>query len=178
MKLAQIFASRPTGDVVNGLAVKGTADGEMTSPRISATIQSTDGSLENVSYNNLDLTAAYFNRRASARPLNVGVFGGSMTADADAVFGDVPTFNATLAMRNLNIEEGLRSQNIERGQHRARLSDRQRGRDGQRRGLGSNQADAARQRASRNRERQADGRQYRRRRAQRGRQRRRASARS
>jgi hypothetical protein len=112
VKLAQIFASRPSSDVINGLVVKGTADGELTSPRISSTIQSTDGSLENISYNNLDLTAAYFNRRASARPLNVGVFGGSLTADADTVLGDVPTFNATLAMRNLNIEEGLRSQNV------------------------------------------------------------------
>jgi hypothetical protein len=112
VKLAQIFASRPPSDVINGLEVKGTADGELTSPRISATIQSADGSLENISYNNLDLTAAYFNGRASARPLNVGMFGGSLTADADAVLGDVPTFNVTLAMRNLNIEEGLRSQNI------------------------------------------------------------------
>ena len=112
VKLAQLLASRPPSDVINGLAVNGTADGELASPRISATIQSTDGSLENVSYNNLDLTAAYFNARASARPLNVGLFGGSLTADVDAVLGDVPTFNATLEMRNLNIEEGLRSQNI------------------------------------------------------------------
>jgi uncharacterized protein involved in outer membrane biogenesis len=113
VKLAQIFASRPPSDVVNGLAVKGTADRELASPRISATIQSTDGSLENVSYNNLDLTAAYFNRRASARPLSVGMFEGSLTADADAVLGDVPTFNVTLAMRNLNMEQALRSQNID-----------------------------------------------------------------
>ncbi len=113
VKLAQIFASRPPTDVVNGLVVKGTADGELTSPRISATIQSTDGSLENVSYNNLDLTAAYFKHRASARPLNVGVFGGSIAANADAVLGDVPTFNVTLAMRNLNMEEALHSQNID-----------------------------------------------------------------
>ena len=113
VKLAQIFASRPPSDVINGLAVKGTADGELTSPRISATIQSTDGSLENVTYNSLDLTAAYFNGRASARPLNVGMFEGSLTADADAVLGDVPTFNVTLTMRNLNMEQALRSQNID-----------------------------------------------------------------
>ncbi|MGA9724409.1 MAG: AsmA-like C-terminal region-containing protein [Candidatus Binatus sp.] len=113
VKLAQIFASRPPGDVVNGLTVKGTADGAIASPRISATIQSTDGSLENVSYRNLDLTAAYFNGRASARPLNAGVFGGSLTANADAVLGDVPRFNITLAMRSLNMEQALRSQNID-----------------------------------------------------------------
>jgi len=113
VKLAQAFASRPLGDVVNGLVVKGTADGQLTSPRISATIRSTDGTLENVSYNSLELTAAYLNGRASARPLNVGVFGGTLRADADAVFGAVPTFDATLAMQNLNMEQAMRSQNIE-----------------------------------------------------------------
>jgi hypothetical protein len=113
VKLAQIFASRSPGDLVNGLVVKGTADGEISSPRISATIQSTNGSLENVSYNNLDATAAYFNGRASARPLNVDVFGGSLAANADLILGAVPTFNLTLAMRNLNMEQALRSQNIE-----------------------------------------------------------------
>jgi uncharacterized protein involved in outer membrane biogenesis len=112
VKLAQIFAGRPPSDVVNMLVVKGTADGEITSPRISVAIQSSDGSLENVSYNNLDLTAAYLNGRASARPLSVGVFGGSLRADADAVFGAASTFNVTLAMQNLNLEQALRSQNV------------------------------------------------------------------
>ncbi len=115
VKLAQVFAfaGRQPGEVVNQLAVKGTADGEMTSPRISATIQSTDGSLENVPYRNLDLTAAYLNGHASAHPFNVGVFGGSLTAQADAVFGAAPTFNVTLGMKNLNVEQALRSQNID-----------------------------------------------------------------
>lgn len=115
VKLAQVFAfaGRQPGEVVNQLAVKGTADGEITSPRISATIQSTDGSLENVPYRNLDLTAAYLNGRGSAHPFNVGVFGGSLTAQADAVFGAAPTFNVTLGMKNLNVEQALRSQNID-----------------------------------------------------------------
>jgi hypothetical protein len=112
VKLAELFASRPASDLVNGLVINGTADGELTSPRFSATIRSADGSLENVSYNNLDLTAAYLKGRASARPLNVDIFGGSLRADADAVFGNVPTFNVTLAMRSLNMEQALQSQNI------------------------------------------------------------------
>ena len=53
------------------------------------------------------------NGRASARPLNVDVFGGSLTAEADAVFGAAPTFNLTLVMKNLNVEQALRSQNID-----------------------------------------------------------------
>ena len=112
LKLEQIFASRPASDVVNGLAIKGAADGELSSPRISATIHSANGSLENVTYTNLDTTAAYLNRRASARPLNVEVFGGSLRADADAVFGAMPTFDVTLVMRNLDMEQALRSQSI------------------------------------------------------------------
>ena len=165
VRLAQILASRPNSDVVNGLDVNGTANGEISSPRLSATIRSTDGSLQNVAYNNLDLTAAYFNHRVSARPLNVGLFGGSITADADAEFGEVPTFDTTLVMRNLNIEEGLRSQNIEAAHTLRGFLTGNVAANGQRRELGTNQADAARQRARLNRERQAGGRQYCRRRA-------------
>ena len=113
MKLAEIFPSRPASDVVNQLSVDGTADGELAAPRISARILSTDGSIENVSYRNLDLTAAYKDSRASARPFNIDAFGGSIEADADAVLGSSPSFNATLKMRNLNVEQALRSQNLD-----------------------------------------------------------------
>lgn len=112
VKLAQLVASRPPSDVVNGLAVRGTADGEIGSPRISAAISSSDGSLENVSYSALEMNAAYLNRRASIRQLNAAMFQGSITADADANFADVPRFDLTLLMRSLNVEQALRSQNI------------------------------------------------------------------
>lgn len=112
VKLAQVFAGRPPGDIVNGLVMKGTLDGEISAPRISAAVQSADGSLENVSYRNLDVTAAYFNRRASARSLKVQMFQGSLAADADAVFDAVPTFNVTLMMQNINMEQALHSQKI------------------------------------------------------------------
>ena len=135
VKLAQIFAGRPPSDVVNMLVVKGTADGEITSPRISVAIQSSDGSLENVSYNNLDLTAAYLNGRASARPLSVGVFGGSLRADADAVFGAASTFNVTLAMQKSEPGTSAALAKCRHGQHRARPRDRQRCGYGQRREL-------------------------------------------
>jgi uncharacterized protein involved in outer membrane biogenesis len=112
VKLAQLVPGRPPSDVVNALMVRGTADGEISSPRISAAIQSSDGSLQNVSYSGLATNAAYLNRRASIRQLNAAMFQGSITADADANFAGVPAFNLTLAMRNLNVEQALRSQNI------------------------------------------------------------------
>ena len=170
VKLAQVFASRPPGDLMNGLVVKGTADGEISAPRISAAIQSTDGSLQNVSYRNLDLTAAYLNGRASARPLNVDVFGGSLTADTDAVFGARADLQRHAGDEKSEHGTSAALAKYRRGQHRARVSDRQRGGVGQRHGLESNQADDSRQRTSVNRERQAGRRQYRGRRAQRCRQ--------
>lgn len=113
IKLGELFPSRPGSDLINRLVVNGTADGELASPRISARILSTDGSVENISYRNFDLTAAYKDSRLFARPFDIDAFGGSLEADADATLGASPGFNATLKMRNLNVEQALRSQDIE-----------------------------------------------------------------
>src|SRR6202030_1377791 len=56
---------------------------------------------------------AYKDSRLYARPFNIDAFEGSLEADADADFGASPGFNATLKMRNLNVEQALRSQNID-----------------------------------------------------------------
>jgi uncharacterized protein involved in outer membrane biogenesis len=113
LKLGELFPSRPGSGTINQLVVNGTADGEPASPRFSARILSSDGSLEHASYHNLDVTAAYKDNRAAARPFMIGAFGGSLEADADAVLGATTSFNATLKMRNLNVEQALRSQNID-----------------------------------------------------------------
>ncbi len=112
LRLAQIVPDRPPGDVVNQLVVSGTATGQIATPQISATIQSADGSLQNVSYRGLSLTAAYANGHAVAHPLKVGVFGGSLLADGSLELGKTPQFNTTLMMNGLDIEQALRSQNL------------------------------------------------------------------
>ena len=96
LKLGELFPSRPGSGTINQLVVNGTADGELASPRFSARILSSDGSLEHASYRNLDLTAAYKDSRLYARPFNIDAFGGSLEADADATLGASPSFNATL----------------------------------------------------------------------------------
>jgi hypothetical protein len=113
IKLSEIFPSRPGNDLINQLVVNGTADGELSAPRFSARILSSGGSLQNVLYRNFDLTAAYKDSRLFARPFIIDAFGGSLEADADATLGASPSFNATLKMRNLNVEQALRSQNID-----------------------------------------------------------------
>jgi hypothetical protein len=68
------------------------------------------------------VTAAYKNNRAAARPLMIDAIGDSLDADADAVLGASPSFNATLKMRNLNLEQTLRFAKYRGRQHRARIS--------------------------------------------------------
>jgi uncharacterized protein involved in outer membrane biogenesis len=112
LRLPQLVPNRPPGDVLNQLTVNGTATGEIAAPQISATIQSTDGSLQNVSYRGLELTAAYANSHLVAHPLKVGVFGGSLLADGSLEVATTPQFNATLMMNGLDIEQALRSQDL------------------------------------------------------------------
>ena len=112
LRLAQIVPDRPPNDVLNRLTVNGTATGEIAEPQISAVVQSTDGSLQNVSYRNLDLTAAYSSGHVVAHPLKVGVFGGSLSADGSLELGKTPQFSGTLVMNNLDVEQALRSQNL------------------------------------------------------------------
>jgi hypothetical protein len=48
IKLGDLFPSRPGSGVISQLVVNGTADGELASPRLSARVLSSDGSLEHV----------------------------------------------------------------------------------------------------------------------------------
>ena len=113
LKLGELFLSSAGSGTINQLVVNGTADGELASSRFSARILSSDRSLGHASYRNLDVTAAYKDNRAAARPFMIDAFGGSLEADADAVLGATTSFNATLKMRNLNVQQALRSQNID-----------------------------------------------------------------
>ena len=113
LKLGELFPSRAGSRTINQLVVNGTADGELASPRFSTRILSSDRSLGHASYRNLDVTAAYKYNRAGARPFMIDAFGGSLEADADAVLGATTSFNATLKMRNLNVQQALRSRNID-----------------------------------------------------------------
>jgi uncharacterized protein involved in outer membrane biogenesis len=113
VRMADLTPSQSRTDVVNQVAATGTADGEMASPRVSARIRSGNGTVENVAYQNLDVTAAYKASRVSMRPLSAGIFGGTISGNVDAVTGAAPRFNLTLAMRNLDLEQALRSQGLE-----------------------------------------------------------------
>ncbi|HEY6420130.1 MAG TPA: AsmA-like C-terminal region-containing protein [Candidatus Binataceae bacterium] len=113
VRLFDLSLSRPRDEVVNQLAVSGSAGGEISAPDLSAKINSSDGSVANVAYRNLDLTAAYRDGRLSLRRLNMDVFGGSLSTDTDALLGATPNFDVALRMKNINVEQALSSQQID-----------------------------------------------------------------
>lgn len=113
VRLHELFPSRPHGELVNRLVVTGTAGGTIGAPNIDARISSSDGQIANIAYRNLDLAATYGNGRVSARPLNVDVFGGAIALNLNAILGTPRRFSIGLAMRNVNVEQALRSRNID-----------------------------------------------------------------
>lgn len=113
VRLSEFFPSRPPDEVVKQFVVVGTANGEADSSNIRAKIRSSDGSIANILYRNLDVTAAYDGKHASVRPLNVEVFGGDVSLNTEAILGTTPHFNLALSTRNVNVEQALRAQDVE-----------------------------------------------------------------
>ncbi len=113
VRISDLLANRPRDEVVNQLAISGTAAGEISAPQINAKINSSDGSAVNIAYRNLDLTAAYHDGQVSLRPLNIDVFGGSLSTDTDVVLGAAPNFTLALHTKNVNVEEALSSQQLD-----------------------------------------------------------------
>ncbi len=112
LKLAEFVPSRPpeAGEVIEQLAITGTAGGEMSSPNINAQIASSSGQVAAVAYHSLSLQAGYDGKRASAHALKIEAFGGSIAGDADAVLGERPQFNATLNTNQIDLQQALKSQ--------------------------------------------------------------------
>ena len=112
LKLTDLLSDRPAGEVVNQVVITGTADGALSSPRLNARIKSPDGQLTNIGYRNLDVTAAYKDGRLIEKPIKMNLLDGSVSAEIDATFDAQPHFTIGIAMNNLNVEQGLRSQSV------------------------------------------------------------------
>ena len=71
LKLDELFPGRPPDELMNRLAVTGTAEGALNSPDLKARIVSPDGTLNWIAYRNLDLEAEYgaaASKRIRSRP--------------------------------------------------------------------------------------------------------------
>jgi hypothetical protein len=118
--------------MVKQLVVVGTANGKAGSSNIRAKIRSSDGSVANISYRKLDVTAGYEGEHASAWPLNVEVFGGYVSLNAEATLSTTPRFNLAASTRNVSVEQMAALASRRSGRHAARVPDRRPDRVGRR----------------------------------------------
>jgi uncharacterized protein involved in outer membrane biogenesis len=109
---ARFLKNRNPGEVLDNVVVTGTARGDLTAPVINARVLSSDGLFASVRYRNLDATTTYADHRISLRPLLVGVFEGTVAANANATLGERARFGLGLNLAHVNVEQALRSQNI------------------------------------------------------------------
>lgn len=112
LKLDELHPGRPQGEVMNRLAVTGTASGTLSAPDLNAQIVSPDGTVNRVPYQNLDLDGEYTRGRVQAHPLKADVFGGSIVANANATLGHAPSFGVGMKLSKVDLEPALRSQKI------------------------------------------------------------------
>ncbi len=108
LKLAEFLPGRPPREALNRLKISGDAHGSFAAPNLNVTVKSADGTVADLDYRDLDLTAVYTDDRLSAQPLKLAVFGGSLSANGNILFEATPQFDFALKMNRLNAEQLLR----------------------------------------------------------------------
>jgi hypothetical protein len=112
LRLDELHPGRPAGEVMNQVAISGTATGAPDSPQVAARIASPDGTVNRVTYQHLNLDVDYNRGRLHAHPLQADVFGGSLVANVNAVIAGAPSFGIGMKLHRIDLGPALRSQNI------------------------------------------------------------------
>ncbi len=110
LRLADLVPGRDPAEQVRQLQASGTAAGEMSSPAVTATVSSAQGTIANVNYNAFELQADWANQQFTARALKLGAFGGSIDGNAKAMLATAPQFNVALNLASIDLQQALQSQ--------------------------------------------------------------------
>ncbi len=108
--LADLVPKRPTDEHLNKLSVAGTvASASGGAYSVTAKVTSSDGLVQNVAYQSLDVTAAMVNKTLDLKSLKLGVFGGRIAASGQATLASKPSFNLTMNADSVNLQKLLES---------------------------------------------------------------------
>ena len=109
--LADLSPKRPADEHLNKLTAEGTvASASGGAYSFTAKVTSTDGLVQDVAYQALDITAAMVNRTLDLKSLKLGVFGGRIAASGQATLASRPSFNLTMNADSVNLQKLLESQ--------------------------------------------------------------------
>ncbi len=112
LRLAEVVPSRKSDnpEELRQLSASGTFGGTLAAPEVSADARSGAGTVSNVEYQDLALTASYADQRVDIRSVKFNAFGGTIAASAVATMTKARPFEATLNLDNIDLEKALASQ--------------------------------------------------------------------
>src|SRR5208282_3053131 len=109
--LADLVSSRPPDDVINQLFAKGAASiGSVAGPTLDAQITSPSGNLNNVPYQNLDLSLSLTGKQARVTLLKLKAFSGDIVATGNTQLDAGAPMAASISFTNINIQQALEAQ--------------------------------------------------------------------
>ena len=109
--LADLVSSRPPDDVINQLFAKGAASiGSIAGPTLDAQITSPSGNLNNVPYQNLDLSLSLTGKQARVTLLKVKAFSGHIVATGNTEIEKSAPMAASISFTGIDVQQALDSQ--------------------------------------------------------------------
>ena len=109
--LADLVPSRPPDEVINQLFAKGAASiGSVAGPTLDAQITSPSGNLDNVPYQNLDLSLSLTGKQARVTMLKVKAFSGDIVATGNTRIETSAPMAASISFTNIDVQQALDSQ--------------------------------------------------------------------
>ncbi len=112
LKLSELLPSRKSEspEELRQLTASGTLGGSLSAPQLNASIASPDGSVANVAYRNLALTATYGDKRIDLNSIKLNGFDGTIAGAGAATMAGARPIEATLNLDHIDLEKALASQ--------------------------------------------------------------------
>jgi uncharacterized protein involved in outer membrane biogenesis len=110
--LAEVAPSRPIEDVINRLALNGTATTRDIGPLIDAKLSTPSGNLNGVEYQNLTGQVSLNGNQARLMALHLNAFSGEIAATGYTMIGAPTPSHASISFSNLDIQKAAESQKM------------------------------------------------------------------
>jgi uncharacterized protein involved in outer membrane biogenesis len=111
LHLADLVSSRPPDDVINQLFAKGGASiGSVAGRTLDAQITSPSGNLNNVPYQDLNMSLSLTDKQARVTTLKVKAFSGHIVATGNTVLEKSAPMDASISFTGIDVQQALDSQ--------------------------------------------------------------------
>jgi uncharacterized protein involved in outer membrane biogenesis len=112
IRTADFVKDRPAGEQLNRVSASGKVAMTPSGPDIENKLISPSGTLNNVAYQNLNLTTSLQGKRLRVTNLHVQAFDGTVAATAETQLEPQAPFTTSASVANINVQQALESQKL------------------------------------------------------------------